>query len=147
MKIVITLSLNLLFTSVAFAAPVTEVFCLHDECSSLSIPGTVKTYVLDGHRKVEDKINAKYLQGAKNEREGLAAWQLIQKGPEFIELVDAATLAGEAMQKVMLDYKLKKIPAFICRRSLNNIPQIGIVYGGTYPTAVQSCTQWIRGAE
>lgn len=147
MKTVIALSLNFIVASIVYASPVKEVFCLHDQCQSLSIPADIKKYVIDEHRKVEDKINAKYLKDAKTESEGLAAWQQIQKGPEFQELAAAATQAGEGMQKILMDYKLEKIPAFVCHRSLNGSNQVGVVYGGTYLSAIQLCTQWIRGAE
>lgn len=122
-----------------------EVFCTKSQCDAMAIPAYETVYVMDGHRVSEAELSSKYFGNVKSAEEGLKVWQRVQKTSDYTALVEAAQNAGEGLQKLLMDYKLESLPAFVCARTTERGLEKGVVYGGRYANAVQQCSAWARG--
>lgn len=122
-----------------------DVYCTSQQVPALGLTGVdpSKIFIVDAHKVAEEQLNSKYLRNVKSIEEAQKIWPLIESSPEFRSMVDSGERAGLAIKKILADYRLDYLPAFVCTKQNNDSATIGVIYGGTYSNALTECGQWV----
>ena len=138
-------SISALFAGVlfsSFAYSQIEIFCTKQQCKQLGLSTPLLNttiFVLDKHLISAEEINETVLKGVVNPDE---ARQKLKNNPKFNKMVEDLKQAGIGLQKFVSEYKLKKLPAFVCIKSKSDQFRKGVIYGGNFQSASSLCTNW-----
>lgn len=128
-----------------------EVFCTQSQCEQIGVSSAllnVDVYIIDSHLISANKLSETFLKGDTTLEQAEAKLPAIQSSALYKEMITQLKRSGEGLQKIVADYQLKRLPAFVCKRQNVHTGQVEIaaVYGGSYATATERCTSWIFGA-
>lgn len=121
-----------------------DVYCTSQQVSAVGLTGVdpSRIFIIDAHKVAEERLNKKFLAHVKSIEEAEDIWPQIQGSPEFRTMVDSGERAGMAIKKILVDYRLDYLPAFVCTKQSNDAVATGVIYGGTYSNAHTECGQW-----
>ncbi|MEH6454897.1 MAG: hypothetical protein V7749_01115 [Cocleimonas sp.] len=128
-----------------------EVFCTYSQCKDLGLvsvkPINTQIYILDAHLVYADKINKGQLKGVTSLESAKLMLPKIERTENYKKMVIGLKESGTGINKVVNDYKLDKLPAFVCHpliRTTVNEFEFGVIYGGSFQKASALCTKWQR---
>jgi hypothetical protein len=135
----------------AIATPL-EVFCTQSQCEKIGVSSSllnVDVYIIDSHLITANKLSETYLKGDTTLEQAEAKLPAIQNSILYNEMISQLKRSGEGLQKIVSEYQLKRLPAFVCKRQ--NVTtghiNIAVVYGGSYTTASSTCSHWVNGGK
>lgn len=125
-----------------------EVFCTKFQCEKMGlkiVPSNTVVYVVDAHLRTADKINSTYMRGVKTLAQAEAIIPELEKTTLYQQMISQMKSAGEGLQKVIRDYDLKKLPAFVCHREAlgTGVKEQAVIYGGNFKRAENTCSLWV----
>jgi hypothetical protein len=128
-----------------------EVFCTYGQCKDLGLLGTkpinTDVYIIDSQLFYAEKINAEQLNGVTSLDDAKALLPKIEKSDDYKKMIDGLKRSGAGINKIVNDYKLEKLPAYVCHplvKTVENELEFGVIYGGSFKKASVLCSQWIR---
>lgn len=127
-----------------------EIFCTQSQCDKLGVSSAILNsdiYIIDSHLISANKLSDTFLQGDTTLEQAEAKLPAIQNSSLYKEMISELKRSGEGLQKIVADYQLKRLPAFVCKRQnlTTQLIDVAVVYGGSYANASSVCTRWVNG--